>query len=573
MPLLLLLSLLVSAAMAQAPPAVAARNLLNNPAADRSLAGWLPYGSVGVELCDGDPCFVLRDRGSLQQSIELPRDSGGRFLVIIGSGWTERLHETAITGLPYLYGSVLQGRRIIAYFQGQQMRARPAATRVWVPMFGIYQVPEGGGMLTVRASLAEARGVPQNGSAARVDDLGCYVFATAEEARAFVAAWSGARSTMANRQVNVAAAERTSRQPDRNALMARLQSRDIAWLEAAAGDDITADRDTPPNYSTGDTRRRAYVRLGQIGTAEALAALERIRAGARSWSMTPAVVPLGVWTHPAPHFGASRPRPLVTVDAADGTTYGLIAAALLGDTDLFLVSRPPRGEWSRPLLVPGRFFPDIDAPALTWAGPGVLSFSFIQRERPAPASIMRPRLPNPPQPAFSGPQVRTIDIAAVSTDSDRDGWTDIEEERLTLDPRNPDTDDDGLMDGADPAPNHSARADREDDETLVVREALFVTFGINRSRALIHVESGPKPVQVWGFRGPVIYGIDTARWRESHDLGYVQVSWSMSSLSADAAVVQIRDYEAALAAASYMVRLARIGTTWVVVEHRLTAIS
>ena len=78
---------------------------------------------------------------------------------------------------------------------------------------------------------------------------------------------------------------------------------------------------------------------------------------------------------------------------------------------------------------------------------------------------------------------------------------------------------------------------------------------------MIHVEPGPKPVQVWGFRGPVVYGVDTARWRETHDLGYVQVSWKVISLSASAAVVQVRDYEARLSAASFTVRLKRIGTT------------
>ena len=70
-----------------------------------------------------------------------------------------------------------------------------------------------------------------------------------------------------------------------------------------------------------------------------------------------------------------------------------------------------------------------------------------------------------------------------------------------------------------------------------------MTFGINRSRSLIHVEPGPKPVQVWGFRGPIMYGVDTARWRETHDLGYVHVSWTGISISATTAVVQVRDYE------------------------------
>jgi hypothetical protein len=404
--------------------------------------------------------------------------------------------------------------------------------------------------------------------------LGCYVFATAEEARAFVATWSGTRSTMANRKVDVPPTiQQASQQMARRRLMEKLQSRDVVWLEAAAGDDTTAERDTPSTASIGETRRRAYVRLGQIGTAEALAALDRIRTSARSWTTTPAEVPLGTWPHAAPHVGASRPQPLATADAPDGTMYGLLVAGLLGDTDLFLVSRRPGEEWSRPLLVPGRFYPGIEAPLLTWAGAGVLTFSFTQRERPAPPSVMSPVLVNPPQPPSFGPQVRTVDIRAIALDSDSDGWTDFEEERLTLDPGNPDSDGDGVWDGVDASPNYSSRGDREDDETVVVREALFATFGINRSRSLIHVEPSQRPVQLWGFRGPVIYGVDTARWRATHDLGYVHVSWQVVSLSQDTAVVELHDYEASLSAASYRVRLARVGTTWVVVEHTLTSIS
>jgi hypothetical protein len=366
---------------------------------------------------------------------------------------------------------------------------------------------------------------------------------------------------------------RNSRQAAAEALRAKLQSNDIAWLEATAGDEVTADLVTPPGSGSYHTRRLAYIRLGEIGTPEALAALARIRANVRSWPMTPAVVPLSVWPHPAPHVGASRPEPFVSIDAPEGTTYALLTASLLGDFDLFLVSRRAGGEWSRPLLVPVRVYRSIDSPVLAWSEPGVLTFTFVQREPATPASIRSSRLLAPVRPVVLGQQTHTLDIAAITRDSDSDGWTDLEEERLTIDPRNPDTDGDGLSDGADPSPNHSALADREDDQTAVVREALFVTFGINRSRSLIHVEPGPTPVQVWGFRGPVIYGVDTERWRETHDIGYVLVSWQVIEISVSTAVVQVRDYEAPLSAASFSVRLSRIGTTWVVVEHTRTTIS
>ena len=48
MRILLLLSVLVTAAFDQAPPGFVARNLLDNPTADRSLQSWTPFGDAGV---------------------------------------------------------------------------------------------------------------------------------------------------------------------------------------------------------------------------------------------------------------------------------------------------------------------------------------------------------------------------------------------------------------------------------------------------------------------------------------------------------------------------------------------
>lgn len=47
----------------------------------------------------------------------------------------------------------------------------------------------------------------------------------------------------------------------------------------------------------------------------------------------------------------------------------------------------------------------------------------------------------------------TFDLATVARDSDRDGLSDLVEQRLHLDPAKPDSDADTLLDGVDPAPN------------------------------------------------------------------------------------------------------------------------
>ena len=56
----------------------------------------------------------------------------------------------------------------------------------WVPAWGIFQVPSGTGAIRFFLDQAERKDVPQNGSAARFDDLGLYLFDTEKEASAFV---------------------------------------------------------------------------------------------------------------------------------------------------------------------------------------------------------------------------------------------------------------------------------------------------------------------------------------------------------------------------------------------------
>ena len=169
-------------------------NLLDNPDAILSQSRWLAFGDAKIESCGGDPCFVVRSHGTFQQVVILPADAAGKYLVLIGSGSSERINsDGAITGLPYLYALVAtaDGRRYLAYLQGQKLRAAPAEPNVWVTMSGVFALPEGAAQVIVDLNQAERRDVPQNGSAARFDHLGLYLFGSEADARAFVETWKG----------------------------------------------------------------------------------------------------------------------------------------------------------------------------------------------------------------------------------------------------------------------------------------------------------------------------------------------------------------------------------------------
>lgn len=176
-----------------APVNAQSQNLLQNPNADLGEQSWRASGEAAIESAGAnDPHFVVRNGGSFYQDVELPKDAAGQYVVFIGQGASERINvDGAITGLPYLHGYMMQprgadGKEILEYLQGQRMRAHTNAADQWVKMSGIFQVPEGTTKVRFFLHQASRAGVPHNGSAARFDHLGLYLFATKEDAQEFV---------------------------------------------------------------------------------------------------------------------------------------------------------------------------------------------------------------------------------------------------------------------------------------------------------------------------------------------------------------------------------------------------
>jgi len=356
-------------------------------------------------------------------------------------------------------------------------------------------------------------------------------------------------------------------------------SQDVAWLEKIAGSLSAAAELKPPGGLAGhakDLRTAAYARLGELATKESLAAVQRIEKQARTVSLTPERVPLTVWTHPCWHFSDDEVKPIVQARSDDGVTYALVSGWLLGDLDVFLVSsKTPEdlASWSRPKMLPYRVYRSILKPALKSKGGDRLVLSFVQ-QKPGPRSIMDGTFdPGPRAPAL-GKQRWEFSAADVAKDSDRDGWTDVEEKRLGLDPAKQDTDGDGLADGDDPCPDYAPdKKDAGDEDVEILRKAVFATFGLSGSRGLLLVGAKSRKVQLWGYAGPVLYKPDHITWRKEHQFGAVFVDWSIARKTAAEAVVFIRDWEGPLAASSQEVHLRKTGGKWIVVRRELGPVS
>jgi hypothetical protein len=169
------------------------RNLLQNPNADQEAEHWQTMGEATVEMTtDSNLCFVVRNGGYFYQDVTLPKHAAGQYAVLIGRGSSERIDPGgAITGRPYLYGYMMEdgpssSGRILEYLQGQQMRSSARFRDEWSDMWGVFQVPEGTQKVRFFLNQALSRDLPHNGSAARFDSVGLYLFPKKKEALDFV---------------------------------------------------------------------------------------------------------------------------------------------------------------------------------------------------------------------------------------------------------------------------------------------------------------------------------------------------------------------------------------------------
>jgi len=388
--------------------------------------------------------------------------------------------------------------------------------------------------------------------------------------------WALALLTVLTGCATVGAAPRLQKSAE--AFFERLRtSTDIVWLERLAGDDESVQIETPSGYGPKKTRSFALVRLGAIGTPAAIAAIRRIEAAARSWKPWSERMNLDRVPHPAAHMGDGEFRPFVQIAGNDAVTYGLIAMSLLGGSDVFLTtSRAPRlsSEWTRPNLVSQRAPFGISDPMLTWTGPGWLQLEFSAVASRDSRTVLVPIEP-PAGPLPSGRQTWAISIPNVIADRDRDGWTDVEERRIGLRFDTADSDGDGIRDDVDVCPNYAASpTEATDVEAAILRKVFFAGYGIHRSHDLLLVSGASRPLQLWGSRGPVLYGVDRSQWvAEWGGLGPPILNWKLRALAADTATVQFGDYVANMAAAGYTATLKRIDGEWFVVAVVMNWIS
>jgi hypothetical protein len=339
------------------------------------------------------------------------------------------------------------------------------------------------------------------------------------------------------------------------------RSTEHGWLQQIAASASLASRSGPSgelHAQVKDLRTAAYCRLGQIGTLESPDSMGRVEDTLMKSQRLRIYFWPELWAHPTWHVIDKPLDPIAKRQTGEGT-FAIFADTALGDFDLFLsATRTPIGAgaaWTRPLLLPFRARNGMLDPRLEEVRPGEMVFSFLPRDRSEIASPER--------------QSWSFSVRAVERDSDRDGWTDLEEARLGLNPRSNDSDGDGFPDGNDPSPNDAfVPGEQKLEEVNLLQKAVIATFGLSGSRHLLLVGPNSRRIHAAGYAGPVIFGVDRTEWLKLHPAGAVFVEWQVSEKTASDATVEIEDSVAPNPRSSQQVFFRRINNEWIVVGRK-----
>lgn len=294
-------------------------------------------------------------------------------------------------------------------------------------------------------------------------------------------------------------------------------------------------------------KQNALTALGQIGTEPAIEAIKKFERWSQKRYTNPTQFYMSTQPSIIDHLISGDLKPLAQAKDKDNKTWGIVWLNKFAHDNIYLTSQIKDEHWSEPVLVnlPVKLTPE--------------NYSKIKWNLEIEGEAFK---------VTYNDKTYESTISKELKDTDKDGFPDIVEARLSTNPENPDSDGDGIPDGKDSnplTPKHN-----ETNDTTEIYQAVFsVMFATSNSRnAIVVVDRGDFAKQeYYGYAGPVIR-------IANHIEGIVNLtSIDIKYQSKDEATVDISDHVASLSASGHDVKLKKIHGKWVVVSFEMTWIS
>ncbi|MBN2588727.1 MAG: HEAT repeat domain-containing protein [Sedimentisphaerales bacterium] len=297
-------------------------------------------------------------------------------------------------------------------------------------------------------------------------------------------------------------------------------------------------------------KQNALTALGRIGTEPAIEAIKKFERWSQKRYISPAQFHMGPQAGPA-NYGKGTPAiPIAQTTDSNNKTYALVPLSPYGSLEIFLTSQIDNEIWSKPILLDLPGFPQLRFNIETgWNIKGALSIE---------GDLVKIECLD---------KSYEIKISEQIKDTDKDGFPDIVEARLSTNPKNPDSDGDGLPDSKDSNPLIAKH--KEINETTEIFQAVFsIMFATSNSHDIMFVVDRDEfaKQEYYGYPGPIILtpsAID----------GFLNLtSLKYKYKSEDEAILTVSDHIGSLAGSVYEVKLKKILGKWVVVELKTTMI-
>jgi hypothetical protein len=245
-------------------------------------------------------------------------------------------------------------------------------------------------------------------------------------------------------------------------------------------------------------------------------------------------------------------QPLVTTTDEEGERWAVVALWWYGShEDLWIIHSTDGETWSYPLFT-----------GLGRLARGDSRYQMRLEVRAGKVRILYPRHDVPPNASRVARAEEEISIADLTRDSDRDGLYDVEERRLRTDPRKPDTDGDGLVDGEDLNPL-VGRNPRQLTDEQAIRQAVFRRHVHDEVKlTVIQAEPADRQEYLGGFGGITLSlsKQEIAEFRKEAGGGVPTFSFGEIRFSQEGnyAELEFTDYAAPRARAVFLVKLRKV---------------